>query len=380
MSASFATTESSKAAVGKYVAHSSYYRAGVAAEQTKFCGCYGTMVHPVRGIRVIPLLLPTKGMDDASGNETDVFVVTASNNPLRESFFTIDRDEFTASTIRLVTEAFLATLPKKWPRGEVFDGSDARVHDDIKKLLPDQAGRYACIFTPNTLPIPVGQAQLAQGSPNKSMSDMFQEMTPFGQPWLAITTNTNAGVVPFSAELQMLVQTHKATLGPLYPKQRGAVIFADTPQLTLRQTAADIDADDPIAEPIDTIRAKLDQCRARNAPPSPPRANQPPTSITMDADGSQGSLDEKPSSATSVGELNRIIAMLRLRTASWDGKTNTVGVFDIKDTMQGALALSQKQQPAAISNLFEATSNRLSDTLDFVNRSADWPVTYRSTQ
>ena len=72
--------------------------------------------------------------------------------------------------------------------------------------------------------------------------------------------------------------------------------------------------------------------------------------------------------------------MLRLRTASWDGKTNTVGVFDIKDTMQGALALSQKQQPAAISNLFEATSNRLSDTLDFVNRSADWPVTYRSTQ
>ena len=169
-------------------------------------------------------------------------------------------------------------------------------------------------------------------------------------------------------------------MGALYPKQRGEVIFTDTPQLTLRQTAADIDADDPIAEPIDTIRAKLDQCRARNAPPLPPRANQPPTSITMDADGSQGSLDEKPSSATSVGELNRIIAMLRLRTASWDGKTNTVGVFDIKDTMQGALALSQKQQPAAISNLFEATLNRLSDTLDIVNRSADWPVTYRSTQ
>ena len=115
MSASFATTESSKAAVGKYVAHSSHYQAGVAAEQTKFCGCYGTVVHPVRGIRVIPLLLPTKGMDDASGNETDVFVV----NPLHESFFTIDRDEFTASTIRLVTEAFLATLPKKWPRGVI---------------------------------------------------------------------------------------------------------------------------------------------------------------------------------------------------------------------------------------------------------------------
>ena len=113
VSASFATTESSKAAVGKHVAHSSCHRAGVAAEQTKFCDCYGTMVHPVKGIHVIPLLLPTKGMDDASGNETDVFVVTASNNPLCKLFFTIDRNEFTASTICLVTEAFLATLPKK---------------------------------------------------------------------------------------------------------------------------------------------------------------------------------------------------------------------------------------------------------------------------
>ena len=46
------------------------------------------MVPPVKGIHVIPLLLPTKGMDDASGNETDVFVVMASNNPVRESFFT----------------------------------------------------------------------------------------------------------------------------------------------------------------------------------------------------------------------------------------------------------------------------------------------------
>ena len=82
--------------------------------------------------------------------------------------------------------------------------------------------------------------------------------------------------------------------------------------------------------------------------------------------------------ATPASNTDRQEAKLRLICASF---CPTVGVtlLDLRDTIAGVLAEKKEFQPELFSNQLTATSNMLSQTMDAVNRSSNWPQAYADT-
>ena len=87
-------------------------------------------------------------------------------------------------------------------------------------------------------------------------------------------------------------------------------------------------------------------------------------------------MDNKVSaSATST---DRHESKLRLICASYS-EQHGVTLFDLKDDIKEIMALGKVSQAEAFCNRLSATSNNLADTLDAINRNADWPKAYQVT-
>jgi hypothetical protein len=75
--------------------------------------------------------------------------------------------------------------------------------------------------------------------------------------------------------------------------------------------------------------------------------------------------------------VDRAESMLRLFTAGWT-KEEGILLFDLKDSVSSTMRKRKDVRSGAFMNNLGATSDALANSLDAVNRMADFPMTYRS--
>jgi len=59
--------------------------------------------------------------------------------------------------------------------------------------------------------------------------------------------------------------------------------------------------------------------------------------------------------------------------------TKGVNLFDLKDSIKEVLSERKDHQPESLSNQLASTSTLLAQSMDAVNRSANWPIAYADT-
>lgn len=143
-------------------------------------GYYGTTNKPGKGIRITHILLPNIGIDDSEialtgETEVEVIVATLSNSVSEGQAVIVDLEQFTGSTIRLVTLDFSKKLPTKWPKGKPFKSSIKKV-ENIKGNLPAEAAtvQHVLVLCLNVLGIPAGEPYTVKGFPDDSMAESFR--------------------------------------------------------------------------------------------------------------------------------------------------------------------------------------------------------------
>ena len=377
ISASFPANDLAKKNIIKIFTNSSKARAALASKHSQYVGSYGITNKPGKGIRITPILLPNIGIDDSGDTEVEVLVATLSNSASEGQAVIVQLEQFTGSTIRLVTHEFAKKPPKTWPKGKPFKSNCKKV-DKIKVLLPDDSDtvQYVLVLCPNALGIPSGEPHTVKGSPDDSMAESFRELGDCGDPWFQIMTNLSAGAVAFNLDLQRLVETNKLEMDMYYPKHSAVITLTPSPAFTFSSPPCDEDDDDAISSTIAELRAQLADCVKRNAPPPPTALAHPPSNILTDMD-SVVCMDTKPA-ASSATSTERYESKLRLVCASYSDDHGVI-LFDLKDEIKEIMALGKASQAEAFCNRLLATSNDLSDTMDAINRSADWPKSYQVT-
>ena len=121
------------------------------------------------------------------------------------------------------------------------------------------------------------------------------------------------------------------------------------------------------------LRAQLAECVTRNMP-APTAIHQPlPSNIDADLDSVMFMGAKSPT--TTASTTDRHESKLRLMCASYF-EEDGVGLFDLKDCVKEIMALGKISQPEALCNRLSATSKMLANTMDAINRCADWPSFY----
>ena len=369
ISASFPANETAKKNIIKMFTSSSKARAALASKHSQYVGAYGITNKPGKGIRITPILLPNIGIDDSGVTEVEVIVATLSNSASKGQAVIVQLEQFTGSTIRLVTLDFAKKMPKKWPKGKPFKSSVKKI-DTIKALLPDNSNtvQHVLVLCPNALGIPLGEPHTVKGSPDDSMAESFRELGECGNCWFQLMTNLSADVVPFDLNLQRLVETNKLEMDMYYPAHSAVITLTPSPAFIFSSPPCDEDDADAITTTIAELRVQLADCVRRNAPPQ--ALAHPPTNIHTDMD-SVVCMDTKPaaSSATSTEQYESKLCLLCASYSDAHG----VMLFDLKDEIKEIMALGKASQAEAFCNCLLATSKNLTDTMDAANRSADWP-------
>ena len=131
--------------------------------------------------------------------------------------------------------------------------------------------------------------------------------------------------------------------------------------------------DNAIYITIVELRAQLKAAVARNTGPLPSRGDPLGINIDLDMESVQD-LDLKHPPAT-PSNTKRQEAKLRLMCAGYC-PTKGVALFDLKDSIKEVLSKCKDHQPESLSNQLASTSNLLAQSMDAVNRSANWPTAY----
>ena len=377
ITASFTPNATAKGNIIKSFTLSTQMRKVTLGKHFQYVGAYGATKKPGKGIRVTPILLPTLGIDDSGGPEKEVFVATLSNVANEGQAVIVPLDQMTGSTIRLVTSDFAKTMPKKILRGQPFKSTVRKVAA-IKDLLPEDAAtiQYCLIICSNALLIPSGEPYTVKGTADDAMADYFRDLGDPAFTWLQVQTDLTKGVVPFSLELQELVEINKLAFDQFYPKHTVRLDLTPQPFFTFTSPQADLDEDDPIESTMAELRAQLAECVKRNMPE--PAATPAALPSSIDPDLASMMIMDPKTAASATTTNDRYEAKLRLICASFS-EADGVSLFDLKDGVKGILALGKTSQAEALSNLLTASSETLADTMDAINRKADWPASYAVT-
>ena len=124
------------------------------------------------------------------------------------------------------------------------------------------------------------------------------------------------------------------------------------------------------------LRAQLAECVKRNMPE--PAATPAALPSSIDPDLASMMIMDPKTAASATTTNDRYEAKLRLICASFS-EADGVSLFDLKDGVKGILALGKTSQAEALSNLLTASSETIADTMDAINRKADWPASYAVT-
>ena len=377
ITSSFPTNDSAKQNIAKIFTQSSKARASLIEKHSQYPGYYATTQKPNKGFRITPILLPILGLDDTGGPEVDIFAATLSNVASEGRAVLIPHAQLCGSTIRLVSQDFAKTLPPKFPKGKAFKNTEIKVAP-FKDLLPldSDTKNYVLILCPNTLGIPAGETETVKGSSDDNMAEHFRELGKHAISWLTVQTEGCEGIVPFSAALQTLVAANKKALLTIYPKHTAVINLTPSQLFTFISPPAVEDEDDAIYTTIVELRARLLAATMRNTATAASQQN--PLGLNVDVDmESVLELGLKPT-ATPASNTDRQEAKLRLMCASFC-PTAGVTLLDLRDTIAEVLAEKKEFQPESFSNQLTATSNMLSQSMDAVNRSSNWPQAYADT-
>jgi len=89
-------------------------------KHSQYAGYYTTTQKPNKGFKITPILLLILGLDDTSRTEVDIFAATLSNMASKGRAVLIPHAQICGSTIRLVSQDFVKSLPAKFPKGKAF--------------------------------------------------------------------------------------------------------------------------------------------------------------------------------------------------------------------------------------------------------------------
>jgi hypothetical protein len=323
------------------------------------------------------MLLPIGGIDDSSGSEIETFAATLSNVASEGRVVLVQRSQMCGSTIRLVSHEFAKTLPAKIPKGAPFKNTVQKL-SAIKALLPADSDntKYVLILCPNTVGIPAGEVEAVKGKSDENMAEHFRDLGEHAHAWMMIQTEGHEGVVPFNAELQKLAEDNRATFATHYPKYAAKIDLTPTQLFDFTSPPPEDDEDDAIYTTIVELRAQLKAAVVRNTGPGPSRGDPLGINVDVDNDSFMDLGIKNPPATQSSTE--RQEAKLRLMCPSYC-PTKGVGLFDLKTAIKEVLSERKDHQPESLSNQLASTSNLLAQSMDAVNRSANWPTAYADT-
>jgi len=374
---SFEPNKIAKANLFKLFTMSSKARSALCDKHSQYVGYYGTTQRTGKGFKITPMLLPIGGLDDSSGVEIETFAATLSNVASDGRVVLVQHAQMCGSTIRLVSQDFAKTLPAKIPKGKAFKNSVQKIVA-IKSLLPADSDvkNYVLILCPNVMGIPAGEAETVKGEPDDNMAEHFRDISEHALAWMMIQTEGHEGVLPFSADLQKLCVDNRTLFGAHYPKYAANITLTPTQLFNYTSPPAEDDEEDAIYTTMIELRAQLKAAVVRNTGPLPSRGDPLGLNVDLDMDSVLDLGLKQPPATTSNTE--RQEAKLRLMCAGYC-PTKGVHLFDLKDSIKEVLSERKDHQPESLSNQLASTSTLLAQSMDAVNRSANWPIAYADT-
>ena len=377
ITSSFPANATAKLNISKIFVQSSKARAMQMEKHSQYVGYYGTTQKPGKPFKITPILLPNLGIDDSNGTEIDVFAATLSNVASEGRAVLVPHAKMCGSTIRLVSRDFAKTLPAKFPKGRCFKNTATKL-SSIKDLLPADADTksYTFVLCPNTLGIPAGETETVKGSSDDNMAEHFRDTSEHALTWLMIQTEGHEGVQPFSADLQKLCIDNRTLFGAHYPKYASKITLTQTQLFNYTSPPAEDDEEDAIYTTMVELRAQLKAAVMRNTGPLPGRGDPVGLNVDLDMDSVLDLSLKNPPATTSTNE--RQEAKLRLMCSGYC-PTKGVILFDLKESIKEVLTERKENQPESLSNQLASTSTLLAQSMDAVNRSANWPIAYADT-
>ena len=375
ISTSFTSTGDAKDAdtVSRHFLAGASSRAAQAGNRSLNVGHY--FVRNVKSrLRLVTLYLSKAGVnrDDATDVEFDIFAGTQSNDPSCLMAAFVSHDNMTGSTLRVVTFAFAKTLPKKWPRGEAFDL--ASINNDVSTMMKEKLGlkgrtKFVLIVEPKSFPIFPGSEVVLKGEIDENVMAHFGGLGPYGSPWISLKADLDTdGVSKFNLDVQQSIIAHKVDMGTFMPK--GTFAWSESPWGAVVGAPAE-DTDSPFNDSLVELCQELRGCVARNRPSVVVREH--PASVSTFANEVAANEQDTSSSA----DAKRVQSLLRLFAAGWT-KEGGIRLFDLNEQMTRTMSKQKATRSSAFLNILEASSDKLAGSLDAVNRTADFPMTYRS--
>jgi len=248
----------------------------------------------------------------------------------------------------------------------------------IKLLLPADSDvkNYVLILCPNVMGIPAGEAETVKGESDDNMAEHFHDISEHALAWLMIQTEGHEGVLPFSADLQKLCVDNRTLFGAHYPKYAANITLTPTQLFDYKSPHAVDKEDNAIYTTIVELHAQLKADVVRNTGSLPSRGDPLGINVDLDMESVQDlGLEHPPATPSNT---KRQDAKLHLMCAGYC-PTKGVALFDLKDSIKEVLSERKDHQPESLSNQLASTSTLLAQSMDAVNRSANWPIAYADT-
>ena len=191
-------------------------------------------------------------------------------------------------------------------------------------------------------------------------------------------TDRSPGMIPYTEDIQKDILANKTARGDHFPPiDQKRVVYSTQPSVTFTAPPAESSDDNiyndsncAIHDAITEINLNMQEVVAKNNPPPPPSV---PLSVDYDAN-----INTQASPAPVPVNTDRLEAKLRLLTMKYTDN-DTVGIFEVQPDIKSILGLPIKVKAEALCNLLKSNSDKLSDSLDVVNRQACWPEQYKFT-